>query len=60
MTMMEKKLAQLRDDRAFAKSKMDVAEMTNNPEMYDKYAKMFDEATDAIRKLREESNEQSK
>lgn len=50
----EMKLTQLREDRAFAKSRMDTAEMTGNQEMYDKYAKVFDEATEAIRRLREE------
>lgn len=52
---MIEKLNELRELRAFAKERMNVAEMTNNNKMYEKYAKIFDEATDAIKELRKEA-----
>lgn len=49
------KLNELREQRAFAKERMNVAEMIGNDEMYEKYAKLFDEATAAIKELRKEA-----
>lgn len=44
-------VAAAREDREFAKSRMDSAEMRGDQKAYDKYAEQFDEATSRIRDL---------
>lgn len=48
-------VASAREDREFAKSRMDAAEMRGDQKAYDKYAKQFDDATTRIRNLQSQA-----